>query len=61
LYAYEIKYKHRIKNRDLSSLKYFKVMYKRATINLVNIEKPDIDIPGLNLLSYFEVSDSREK
>lgn len=55
LYAYEIKYKHRIKNRDLSNLRYFKGIYKESTINLVNIEKPDIDIQGLNLLSYFEV------
>ncbi|MFC1485070.1 ATP-binding protein [bacterium] len=53
--AYEIKYKKIVNKKDLSNLLYFKKMYPKAKIHLVNVNKNN-DLPvQISQCMYFEI------
>ena len=55
LTAYEVKYKKIIKRQELTNLLYFKETYGNAQINIVNENRPNLEINDLHYLAYYEV------
>jgi len=55
LTAYEVKYKKIMKRQELTNLLYFKEIYRNAKINIVNENRPNLEIEDLHYLAYYEV------